>query len=299
MTEATARVYRVKAWNVPLIRRKADSLGIDANFVEYEIHYKREVDIAKFFGYDSDSTDTKPIGLESVDVHISYNVDPHHMDELEDYISEIRSLKHPRFPGCIPDEELLEKLKKEFPSELDYEKLEKQCRRIWGNMKEMADPPIESASPPPVATVENVVADYARYPTMAQAATGGRTPDIIIDGNTTEIGDTTSNPLYVRDVATTEAINKLTEHLVSVFPPPDESDTIDIPNFNQDGFWVSQNDYARRIHIASKTLSGYRESRYNPVRLSDGVLKIKGGHFCRQTGNRDNSPYEFFVLYEQ
>ena len=53
---------------------------------------------------------------------------------------------------------------------------------------------------------------YSPFPHLMEAAASGwNTSDIIIDGNTTEIGDTTGNPLHVKDVAVVAAIKEQVE----------------------------------------------------------------------------------------
>jgi len=80
---------------------------------------------------------------------------------------------------------------------------------------------------------------------------------------------------------------------------PDETPPEDIPDFGKDGFWVSQEEYVTRIggKPSSNTLSSYREKKHKPIMFSSGIMKTKGGHYCRKTEDKTNSPYEYFMRY--
>jgi len=84
---------------------------------------------------------------------------------------------------------------------------------------------------------------------------------------------------------------------------PDDTPPDKIPDFDKDGFWVSQEKYADRTGKPYDRFSQYRENRYSPVRLpNSGILKIGnkkfGYHYCRQTGDQHNSSFEFFVQHD-
>ena len=82
------------------------------------------------------------------------------------------------------------------------------------NIIRKSRPPIESAplrtiSPPPV---ESACADYSHSSAMMQAPTGEFTPDIIIDANTMEIGDTTGRPLHTSESPASPLIEAVKEN---------------------------------------------------------------------------------------
>jgi hypothetical protein len=114
-----------------------------------------------------------------------------------------------------------------------------------------------------------------------------------------------NNPKAISDpiVETLEKTNAILERFhskpIQIQFYPDDTPPDKIPDFVNDGFFVPLDDYVIRIggKPSAETLTGYREVRHNPVQLPDGIIKIKGGHYCRQTGDKSNSPFEFFVRY--
>jgi len=253
---------------------------------------------------DTDSTDTR-----NKDTERNFRYEAKNLKIRE---SKLRTII---FEGEKQNDELHDKIKsieqkKNEVPEKNREALTRELETAWGKWGECET--VLKAQKKTIELIERLTQPLFAYvpedesatanPYQIKAATGVAVPDTVqayqasiedSDGSVPNVN--VANPESINKPVV-EAVDRLTEHLVSVFPP-DKPDTPDMPDFDKDGFWVPQDDYATRIGRSSDTLSGYREARYNPVRLANGVMKIRGGHFCRQTGDKDNSPFEFFVQY--
>jgi hypothetical protein len=151
-------------------------------------------------------------------------------------------------------------------------------------------------------SVESPV-DYSHFPVQMQAATGVGVPEIIVayqasiedsDGSVPNVN--LNNPKDISNPVV-EAVDRLTEHLVKVFPF-DESKLLtpkDYPD-EKEGFWETEKDYAVRVKLAEKTLKRYRETN-NGVRLSeDGTWGMdKNDNVFKKENDKSNSPYLYFV----
>jgi hypothetical protein len=73
----------------------------------------------------------------------------------------------------------------------------------------------------------------------------------------------------------------------------------DLPDFDKDGFFESQELFASRTGWSENTLEKHRETKSHPVWVKDGAVgKSKAGHFFRAVNDKPNSPYEYFVYYD-
>ena len=91
---------------------------------------------------------------------------------------------------------------------------------------------------------------------------------------------------------------KVVEDANALLKEISEKISIATPDFNN-GKWVSEDEYAVLVPCSPSTLKNYREAKYNPETLSNGIIRIKKikkrHHYCRQIGDKHNSDFVWFV----
>jgi len=172
------------------------------------------------------------------------------------------------------------------------------------------------------AQITPSVGDIADYLTMTQAASGRGNPVTAVEAAYNESIERAEEPAEVivkneKPIITSEspdspivqAIEKATATLQEILQRPlgfyyaDRQKPFtqeDIPDESK-GFFLSQNDYAKRQKCRVGTLKKYRETDNGATTISaNGVqwIKDKVGNLLRRVGNKRNSSYEYFVKSE-
>ena len=108
-----------------------------------------------------------------------------------------------------------------------------------------------------------------------------------------------------KDTGVVEAINRSTEafekcaaRLDEAFPPPIQKSLTskEVPDFDKDGFWETQEKFAKRTKYSESTLKKHREAVSNPMPLEGSTIKKSSvGHFFRAITVASNSSFEYFV----
>lgn len=188
----------------------------------------------------------------------------------------------------------------------------------FGRDKSVVTPPRQTRE----STAPLVELDIADYRPMAQAANGKGVPKSAVEAVSDESIEWADEPAEVvvtnkEPIATSEspdspviqAIERQTATIQEIFRQPigayltDRQKPFapeDIPDESK-GFFLSQNDYAKKQKCRVSTLRKYREISSGATTISkDGVewIRDKVGNLLRRVGNNRNSSYEYYVKNE-
>ena len=165
---------------------------------------------------------------------------------------------------------------------------------IFGNTKGL--PPV--SIPPSVPNVTNQIQVAVNINGVDPAVLP--IPVCLVD-QPTPVATVTDVPIVAAIKENTAAFEKYAARFDETFPPPEPEPLKPeiLPDFDNDGFFESQEQFASRTGWSESTLKKHREKQNNPVWFQDGTMgKSKVGHFFRLVSHKHNSPYEYFVYHD-
>ena len=95
-----------------------------------------------------------------------------------------------------------------------------------------------------------------------------------------------------------KSINELKELLMTVPTPTPKK----LPDFERDGFWESQEKFAKRTEYKSETLTNHREIKKGMKWFDkkQSLGRTRASHYCRKKDpNNEFSPHEYFVYNDE